>query len=560
MLTPTDKPQRIAIYARVSSEEQAEANTIQNQINYAERYVDLNSLHVAETYLDDGVSGTIPLAERQGGHKLLADAKAGKVDVVLVYRVDRLARRLKVLLDAHETLQAAGVGLRSMTEPIDSTTPIGRFIFQLLGSIAELERETILERMILGANRTAAEGKWLGGIVPYGYRVNTGRFLEVCEDKLPGFDLSEADVIRLCYRLLVEDGYSTYRIADHLNALGIPPSYTKDGRQMLQGKRKAATSGQWLPSRVRNMLAQTIYKGLHYYGLRTNRKREPIPRTFPAIVSAETWERAQVQMKANHRWLSPQNSLRFYLLRGLIKCDLCGLTYVGTPGSKRETAYYKCNGKHSYRGKLNGRCPSKPIPAEDTEKAVWEDIKSFCRDPGPTLRQFEAQLRDGTTVRQTVEQDLAVIIQGLQKKQRERETIIALLRKEIITYAEGERELAQIATESKALESQRDDLFAQLQENLNVEHRLIGAEAMLRELQDKIESADNVKKRQIVETLVKEIRVETVGEGRKRQARIKVSFVFGEAVARTSNPVCYRLQIERVWAIGPGEANLRRAQ
>ncbi len=539
------KPQRCAVYCRVSTEEQAEAASIQNQVGYAQRYVDLSGLTVADWYLDDGVSGTLPLLEREAGGKLIQDARAAKFDVCLVYRVDRLARRLKVLLDAHEALQSVGVGLRSMTEPIDSTTPIGRFVFQLLGSIAELERETIVERSILGSNRKAAEGKWLGGIVPYGYRRNEQGSLAISEERLPGFDLSEADVVRKCYRLLLLN-WSTYRIADHLNALGIPPSYAKDGRQVLVGKRKQNTSGQWTPGRIRNMLAQTIYMGVHEYGKRTQHRRETIIRHYPPIIAEETWRLAQEQMRANQRWLSPQNAKRTYLLRGLIKCGLCGLTYVGSGDTKRERPYYKCTGKVSYRGKLNGRCPSKAVLADDLENTAWQDIVGFANDPGPVLGKLAEQLRAANGDRQTIESELNAATQALQKKLREREIILSLLRKETITYQEGENELKKIADEAEGLKEQQERLFAQLQQNIDVEKVMIEAEALLRNLREKVEGAEESKKREIIEALVREIVVETIGEGRNSQAKIRIRYAF-DTVACTGNHARYRLEIEKQW-------------
>jgi DNA invertase Pin-like site-specific DNA recombinase len=163
--------ERVAIYCRISSDEQAQAGTIQNQVEFARRYCDLHQLPIAEIYADEGVSGTVPLAERPEGARLLADAKAGKFGAALVYRIDRLARSTRVLLDAHDALKASGVALRSMTEPFDTSSPLGEFIMTLLGSLAALERATILERMSLGKHRAAREGRWLGGAPPFGYRV-----------------------------------------------------------------------------------------------------------------------------------------------------------------------------------------------------------------------------------------------------------------------------------------------------------------------------------------------------------------------------------------------------
>jgi site-specific DNA recombinase len=147
------KPERVALYLRVSSEEQRDRETIEIQEEFLDQYRKLYGLAVAETYRDDGVSGTIPLHERPEGRRLLEGAKAGKFGAVLVYRLDRLGRSLLVIVDAHDRLQTAGVALRSATEPIDTSTPSGRLIFQMLASFAEYDRQSIIERTRAGLRR-----------------------------------------------------------------------------------------------------------------------------------------------------------------------------------------------------------------------------------------------------------------------------------------------------------------------------------------------------------------------------------------------------------------------
>lgn len=516
---------RVAVYARVSTDEQAEAATIENQTEFANRYCDLHSLTVAGFYLDDGVSGTIPLPERPEGARLLADAKAGKFDLALVYRVDRLARRLRVLLDSYEALEALGVGLRSMTEPIDTTNAIGRFIFQLLGSIAELERETILERTIMGTNRRAAQGKWLGGIVPFGYRLNQG-FLEVNDDKLPGLDLSEADVVRLCYRLVVDSKWSAVQIADHLNALGVPTSYVKDG---LAGRRRRRVSGLWTPSRIYAMLVEPIYRGVHYYGRHAKKPREIIERQMPAIVSPEVWEAARRQLSTNRIMLSCQNAKRDYLLRGLIKCAICGLTYVGGAGLGRHPSYYRCTGQTRYRGRLDGRCPSRRVQADQIEQVVWSDICRFIADPGEVLEQMQRQLSSQVKDKRAIEVDAERLDKAVAKKAREREVIVRLLREEKISYQEAETHLQEIARETETLNRQRGELFVQMQSTIEQETALLNAQMLLEGLQHTVVDPDFATKRRLVETLVEGITVETESRGRHGHVKVNIRYRFDGA-------------------------------
>src|SRR3954462_5622215 len=175
-------PERVALSLRVSSEEQRERETIKIQNEFMSRYCRLYGLDVAGTYKDDGVSGTFPLEERPEGRRLLKDAWAGRFDTVLVHKLDRLGRSLLVIVDAHDRLQAAGVALKSATEPIDTSSPSGRLIFQMLASFAEYERETIKERTRAGLHRAYRGGKHFGA-APYGYRTDDRGLLQVVPEE-----------------------------------------------------------------------------------------------------------------------------------------------------------------------------------------------------------------------------------------------------------------------------------------------------------------------------------------------------------------------------------------
>ncbi|MDH3602414.1 MAG: recombinase family protein, partial [Candidatus Tectomicrobia bacterium] len=171
-LSTVDPPQRVALYTRVSTDEQAERQTIQDQRDFLRNFANLYDLTIVAEYSDEGISGTVPLSERPDGSQLLKDSQYGRFDCVLLYRVDCLGRSLVALLEAYHTLTEARVTIRSVTEPFDTATPIGNFLFQLLGSLAELEKSTIVERMTLGRDRVARDGLWTGGPIPFGYDID----------------------------------------------------------------------------------------------------------------------------------------------------------------------------------------------------------------------------------------------------------------------------------------------------------------------------------------------------------------------------------------------------
>ena len=157
------------------------------------------------------------------------------------------------------------------------------------------------------------------GIVPFGYRLEgKGREVRIrlAEEEIEGLGISEVDVVRLMYHLSGEEGKSRIEIAKVLNDMGVPTVYVRDGRQVLSNKRKKLTRGEWTRGRVRNMMVESVYYGVHKWGkktLRTARKKaalspgtaqnvespQVIEREVPAIVSEELWKAAQVTMLRN---------------------------------------------------------------------------------------------------------------------------------------------------------------------------------------------------------------------------------------------------------------------
>lgn len=538
-----DSPKTAYIYCRVSSEDQAERETIKNQEEFAIKYCDLHKIQIASWYMDDGISGTIPFDQRPGGKQLIEDIKSGqKPDLILIYNIKRLGRETRVILNAVHEIEQYGIAIRSMTEPFDTSTPTGRFLLTTLAGVASLDRETLLETLWLGANRAARNGKWLGGIVPYGYRVNSEGFLEINEDPLPVIDISEAEVIRRIYSLVAEQSYSTIKVADYLNALGVPPSYVKDGRKVKNGKRKENTAGIWRPGRIRNMIVNPTYKGLHIYGKRTQKKRDLIYREVPAIVSKEIWEKAQKVLRENQIG-SVKNKKHDYLLTGLIKCGICGQNYHGYaqnyPNRKQNCKlYYKCNGKIRYRFREENRetCPSKFIPGDWIEELVWKDCVSFIKNPGTAIHELAESLEERKSQKESFEYEKNMLQKTLINKSLEKQSILDLYRRQIITNTDVETQFQKITQEVEFLEKRIKELQIQIEAETGMEQQFNSVEELLRSLQDKIEGEVPFEvKREIVKTLVKEIIVDTQfsdDDPKKRKAVLTLKYRFVQGVPR----------------------------
>jgi len=520
------KYMRLAVYARVSSDDQAERGTIENQLEFARKYADLHQLQVVKWYKDDGVTGTIPLEARSSGKELLEDAKNGLIDLLLIYRLDRLGRSARIILNAVHELEGYGVKIRSMTEPFDTGDPSGRFLLTILAGVADLERETILERLWYGANRAARTGKWLGGIVPYGYQLNAEGFLEVNEDPLPHFDMSEAAVVRMIFHMLAAQGQSCIKVADYLNALGVPTAYTKDDRKITRGKRQEKTSGIWRPGRIRAIITNTTYKGVHLYGKRSSKKRELIEREVPAIVDVETWEKAQRVLRGN-QIEAMRNAKNRYLLRGLIKCQCCGLTYVGIHyhGSKRSLkGYYVCTGKQAYKGPMQGKCTSKNIPQDWIEDLVWNDCVAFINQPGEALQQIAATLETKKSEKQDFESEVTLIQKAIDDKDIERQSILDLFRKNIISYTDLEKQIQKINQEKELLEIRLKDLRSYLKNDQDYTNKISNAFQLLNTLKNKLDEDPSFEtRREIVKSLVQKVNIETIYDEYTKRPRASVS-------------------------------------
>ena len=605
-------PQTVVGYARVSTDLQREKESIPTQIECIEAECRKRGWRLGEVYCDDGVSGTLPLEARPAGARLLADARAGKVGALVVYKADRIGRDVLVNeMAARRLHDELGVQVHGVAENIELNTPIGRAMFTFQSAIGKLERENTLRRSCDATHRLAREGTWLGGIVPYGYRVegcDRAARLVLSTEVEARSGLSEVEVMRTVYRWAGDEGVSCIEIAKRLNALGVPTCYTRDGRKVPpsaslageqgsasadisaasiddsdttndansapvkndapRGKRRVATRGVWRAGRVRNMLVETTYKGIHTWGKRRSRKAvgsaanqsEPvlIERAVPAIVDADLWARAQETLRRN-RLCRPDIVKRKYLLRGLMKCAHCGLTYVGTvsegrklervPESERAglevrgglvlRKYYLCNGKngsHQSYGKLDRRCTSGHIRALELEHLVWADIAGFLREPGEVLDKLRAEMlaRGADPTKARAELDRLEKLVGEHEQQRA--TLYRLFRRGAMSEGDLEAQIAEISAEAGALTEERERLQAEWERARNSQGALESAEQLLDRLRLKLDATDEAAiswetKRRIVEELVAGIEVESLFDpsaprGKQRTAVVRIIYQF----------------------------------
>ncbi|MDP8925869.1 MAG: recombinase family protein [Actinomycetota bacterium] len=497
----------------MSSDEQRERQTIETQREFLSDYARVMELEVVDTYPDDGVLGTIPLEERSEGRRLLKDAKAGKFGTVLVYKLDRLGRTLLVIVEAHDKLAEIGVGLRSPHEAIDTSTPHGRFAFQTLASVAELERENIRTRTRDGLHRAFRAGKYMG-VVPYGYVANKDARLEIVPE--------EAEVVRKIFGHIVE-GASLYSVAKDLNEGHIPPP----GKRYGSGKRR--WQNRWAPTTVRNIIHQRAYSGIHEVTLGGS---ERVERPVPAIIDPLLQEQAKAALAEGKRRTYQREGNRKYLLSGLVRCAICGYGCSGhanTAKGKRRS-YYTCITNMRAKVPQGGPHGAPYIRAEWLEEEVWSDVRRFLENPGEVLDRVRAQIESDDEIEQL-------------KSECERlERVLANLRDERLDYlrqhargaVESEEELDTLLTDVRG----RTENTRLLLENVEValegrrERRKLAdsAAAWLATLRERLSEVEEdtetayLERRQLVKLLVANI---TVGRREDGRRDVRATYRFG---------------------------------
>ena len=305
---------RIASYCRISTDEERQPFSLGAQRDRLDAYIaSQDGWKLVRSYSDQTSGKTL---QRPGLHRALADAKDGCYDLLLVFKVDRLARSVAGLAKILEGLDSCGVSFRSASEPFDTSTPAGRMMVQMLGVFAEFEREMIVERTKLGLAKKASKGEWTGGTPPFGYRYLPERRILV---PVP----SEARVVREIFERYVERRSGSVTVSSWLN----------------DTRRVTRSGSRWTPKTVLDVLRNATYTGkLPFNGDLYQAEHEP-------IIDEQPFERAQklLEMRAESLPSRAANASN-YLLTGLLQCARCGHGFIGTNAHGRGGVYryYTC--------------------------------------------------------------------------------------------------------------------------------------------------------------------------------------------------------------------------
>jgi site-specific DNA recombinase len=396
--------QRAALYARVSTGLQEREQTIQSQLAAITRYAEEHGLRhtPASTYTDDGYSGT--WLDRPALDELRDHAREGRFDVIVVLCPDRLARRYVYQVLLLEELKRLGIPVHFCERPIGDS-PDDQLLLQIQGAIAEYERAKILERCRRGRVYRARRGELAPPVTPYGYVYGAKKFGGDGRIKIHP---EEAAMVRQLFAWYAEEGVTLHQV---LQRLKDSPWETRKGRQ------------GWRGPTVLRMLRCEWYIGRAYYNRTRRHATEPArdsesagsrrpkfvvterPRSewivvpVPRLVDDATFARVQRRIQDNRRFARRRlRRRRAYLLRGLLKCGLCGRAYTGfaVRRANGEHTYYMCNlrSAHLVSG-MTDRCTNEILRAEGVNEVVWATIRDLlldCDALAPALRSWLARM------------------------------------------------------------------------------------------------------------------------------------------------------------------------
>ncbi len=366
------------IYTRVSTDSQArEGVSLEAQEQQCRGMLAMRGIRPEQIQVitDGGFSGKN--LDRPGAKRLMDLIRSRRIDGVCIYRIDRLTRSLSDLLNCVKLFSDHDVKLIALNEQIDTSSLTGRLMVNVIGSIAQFERESISERVRMAMAHCRSRGAFIGGPVPAGMRVigDRGRRQLVPNPEWAPF------VQSLWQRCL--DGSSLSELADWLNAKEVPSAHRRS----------------WSRQTVSKLLGRRSYIG--------------------QLVDEATWQRVQETLRrrrpANRPGFGERLPLRVgagadrvYILQGVGRCGLCGsplLCVTGTGKQGKAYPYYRCSNKSR-----KGGCLAKELPAETWERLVLELLAQLTQSAGPLVRSWAAELAKNASLSELLVEERADLI------------------------------------------------------------------------------------------------------------------------------------------------------
>lgn len=344
-----DKRKKCYLYLRVSTTMQVEGYSLEAQKERLTKYADFQNMEVVREYCDAGKSGK-SIAGRPEFAQMLQDVADDRdgVDYILVFKLSRFGRNAADVLNSLQYIQDFGVNLICVEDGIDSSKDSGKLTITVLSAVAEIERENILVQTMEGRKQKAREGKWNGGVAPFGYNTDSKGDTLIIEP-------DEAEIVKIIYDKYVNEELGIDMICNYLNQHGYEKRKTRDFEL-----------NYFTRGLIVNILDNPVYTGKIAYGKSKTQKvkgtRDQYQRVktddylladgrHEAIISESLWEAAQQKRKENSvKWNKTHSLEHEHILSGVVKCPLCGTGMAGTvrrrknkkTGEYKDDFYYRC--------------------------------------------------------------------------------------------------------------------------------------------------------------------------------------------------------------------------
>jgi site-specific DNA recombinase len=511
---------RAAIYARVSSEQQAQEHTIASQVEGLRRRVVEDGLELEESccFLDEGHSGAVLV--RPALERLRDRAAARLIDRLYVHSPDRLARKYAYQILLIEEFNRCGIEVVFLNHEIGDK-PEEQLLLQVQGMVAEYERAKILERSRRGKLHAARSGSVsVFSKAPYGFRYISKRE----GHGAASFEIisSESRVVVSIFEWYALENNSLSQICDRLNKEGILKRNGRPG---------------WDPTAVWDILREQAYKGEALYcksrvgeyrpRLRPAHGQPAFPRRprsiiqtdtaeqivipVPAIVTPELFDAVQEKLAENRsRRRRHEPGVRF-LLQGLTVCGKCGYAYVGKIQNKskpnaeaRSYGYYFCTGTDRFRWGGVRTCANRPVRMERLDATVWDDVSSLLSDPARIQQEYERQKNQAPAKEP---RRLKEIAQEILKLRRGISRLLDL-------YQDGDLDKAEFEPRHRRARRRLSDLEAEASSLAEERSQADGREATLggfKQYAERVKrglgSADWSARREIIRTLIKRVEI-----------------------------------------------------
>jgi site-specific DNA recombinase len=527
----------VAVYVRVSTNRQHQAQTIEQQLDRVRAYIAAHpgwQLANAHIYRDDGYSGAS--LSRPGLDRLRDHAAFAAFERVLITSPDRLARRYVHQILLLDELAKVGCQVEFVERPM-SQDPHDQLLLHIRGAVAEYERSLIAERMRRGRQAKFRSGQLLPWTVPaYGYVLDPAH---PRDPRSVRTDPSKAAIVAQIFAWYTDPQTPATLswVATQLTEAGIP---TPRG------------GPRWNRSTIRAILRDPAYVGTTYSGrtrtVRAQRRKSPlqpvgpgyshyptppdgwIAIAVPALISPDTFEAAQARLDHNQRLGRRHNTRHHYLLRALVSCGQCRLACSGRT-DHHGYSYYLCRGRSErLRTIAEGRCPAPYIPAEALDQLIWEDLRQVLMTP--TLITHELQrAQAGEWLPQALQARRRTIREALRHLERQQARLLEVYLAELIERDEFEHKRHEIYQSRQGLSQQLRQLEAQAQQQLDLLGLARHVTTFCQRLQPTLDDLDFAQRRQLVELLIDRVIV--------TDGQVEIRYVIPTDPKGETTPFCH---------------------